>query len=73
MFFDYIDLPKIQRGDPCKMSYTNVAESFWNSAQLNKIKKIASSQNLKFLTQKTKKMMQLHMCFPENLEDTPYK
>ena len=37
------------------MSNINVVQSFWNFAQLNKIKKQASSQNLKSLTQKTKK------------------
>ena len=36
------------------MSNINVVQSFWNFAQFNKIKKLASSQNLKSPTQKTK-------------------
>ena len=39
MFFDSIDLPKIQRGDPYKISNINVVQSCWNFAQLSKIKK----------------------------------
>ena len=52
--FWFCNLPKIQRGDPCIMSNINVVHSFWNFAQLKKIKKWASSQNLKSLTQETK-------------------
>ena len=37
--FCFCNLPKIQRGDPCKMSNINVVQPFWNFAQLNKIKK----------------------------------
>ena len=36
------------------MSNFNVVQSYWNFAQLNRIKKWASSHNLKSLTQKTK-------------------
>ena len=52
--FCFCNLPRIQRGDSCKMSNINVVHSFWNFAKLKKIKKWASSQNLKSLTQKTK-------------------
>ena len=52
--FCFCDSPKIQRGDHCKMFDINVVQSFWNFAYIKKIKKKASSQNLKSLTQKTK-------------------
>ena len=52
--FWFCNLPKIHRGDPYKMSNINVVQSYWNFAQLKEIKKLASSQNLKSLTQKTK-------------------
>ena len=37
--FWFFNLPKIQRGDPYKMSNINVVQSCWNFAQLSKIKK----------------------------------
>ena len=41
MFFESIDLPKIQRGDPYKMTTNiNFVQSCSNFAQFNKIKKI---------------------------------
>ena len=47
------------------MSNINVVQSFWNYAQLKKIKKYASSQNFKSLTQKTK--IGATILFPEGL------
>ena len=35
----FCNLPKIQRGDPYKMSNANVVQSCWNSAQLKEIEK----------------------------------
>ena len=45
---------KNQRGDPCKMSNTEFVQTSSNFAQLSKIRKLTSSQNLKSLTQWTK-------------------
>ena len=39
MFFDSIDLPKIQWGDPYKMTNIKFVESCSNFAQFSKIKK----------------------------------
>ena len=39
MFFDSIDLPKIQRGDPYKMTIINFVWFCPNFAQFSKIKK----------------------------------
>ena len=47
-------IKKHQRGDQYKMSNINVVQSCWNFAQLKEIKKLASSHNLKSLSQKTK-------------------
>ena len=37
MFFDSIDLPKIQKGDPYKMTNNNFVQSCSNFAQFSKI------------------------------------
>ena len=39
MFFDSIDLPKIQRGDPYEMTNINFVQSCSNFPQFSKIKK----------------------------------
>ena len=38
MFFDSIDLPKIQKGDPYKMTHINFVQSCSNLTQFCKIK-----------------------------------
>ena len=56
MNFSWITKTKnIKWGDPFKMSNINVVQCFWNFAQLKKSLKKATNQNLKCLTQKTKK------------------
>ena len=59
--FWFCNLPKIQRGDPCKMSNINVVQSFWNFAQLKKIFKKSSSQNLMSVSKRTKNRGNNHL------------
>ena len=58
MFFCFCNLPKIQRGDPCKMSKINVVQSFWNFAQSNKIKKISKEPKFEVSNSKNKDLAQ---------------
>ena len=51
MFFDFEIFQEFKGGDPCNISNINVIQYCWNFSQLKEIKKSASSQNLKSLTQ----------------------
>ena len=69
--FWFFNLPKIQRGDPYKISNINVVQSCWNFAQLSKIKnkQVAKIWGLYLKKQK----IGATISSPESLENTPIK